>query len=270
MKKVKNKVAIVTGGASGLGKAIAQCLVSEGAKVIITDVQSDLGKESANDLGCDFLPQDVTNEKHWDDVIRFVKEKYGALHVLVNNAGILGPMDKAGPENTELLGWQQIFAVNVEGVFLGCRAGIPLLSQSGGGSIINISSIAGLVASPYATAYGASKAAVRHLTKSVAQHCAETHSNIRCNSVHPGIVLTPMTECSYGAMAKERGENKEHFLNEIKSSIPQGEFIKPEDIASAVLYLASEEARYVTGTKLIVDGGYINCETYVQKPQPDV
>ena len=268
MNKLKNKIAIVTGGASGLGKAIAQCLVSEGAKVIITDVQSDLGKESADDLDCDFLPQDVTNEKQWGDVIHLVKEKYGALHVLVNNAGILGPKS-ASPENTELLDWQQIFAVNVEGVFLGCRAGIPLLRQSGGGSIINISSIAGLVASPYATAYGASKAAVRHLTKSIAQHCAETQSNIRCNSVHPGVVLTPMTECSYGAMAKERGKNKEHFLNEIKSSIPQGEFIKPEDIASAVLYLASDESRYVTGTKLIVDGGYINCETYVQKSQPD-
>ena len=264
MNKLKNKIAIVTGGASGIGKAIALRLAREGARVIITDFQEDLGRESAKEAVCDFLPQDVTNEEQWSNVIRWVKKRYGALDVLVNNAGVLGPMNKASPENTQLLDWRKIFAVNVEGVFLGCHAAIPLLKESGGGSIINISSIAGLVASPYATAYGASKAAVRHLTKSIAQHCAETHSRIRCNSVHPGIVLTPMTESSYGAMAKEQCIDKEYFLNKIRSYIPQGEFIQPQDIASAVLYLASDDARYVTGTKLIVDGGYTNCETFVQ------
>lgn len=263
MKRVDKKVVIVTGGASGLGKITAQYFVTEGATVIITDMQKVSGTETAEALGCDFFQHDVANEKQWEDLIDFTKEKYGALHVLVNNAGILGPMDKASPESTELTDWQKIFAVNVEGVFLGCRAGIPLLRQSGGGSIINISSIASLVASPYASAYGASKAAVRHLTKSIAQHCAETHSNIRCNSIHPGIVRTAMTDRHYETTAKERGVTKEQVIREVKSSIPQGDFIAPEAVASAVLYLASDEARFITGTKLIVDGGLVNCETFV-------
>lgn len=265
MKRVQDKVAIVTGGASGLGKAIAERLTEEGAKVMITDVQSDLGKDAALELGCDFLEQDVTQEKQWDDIVQQVEAKYGDLHILVNNAGILGPMDCASPESTPLPDWQRIFAVNVDSTFLGCRAAIPLIRQSGGGSIINVSSIAALMASSYATAYGASKAAVRHLTKSVAQHCAETRSNIRCNSVHPGIILTPMTDSQYETIARERGVPKKQIVNEAKSFIPQGEFTKAEDIANAVLYLASDESGHVTGTKLIVDGGYINCETYSPK-----
>lgn len=259
MKKVQDKVAIVTGGASGLGKAIAEGLVLEGAKVIITDVEVDLGQQTAEALSCDFLQQDVTNETQWNDIVCQVEEKHGALHILVNNAGIVGPKDAVNPENTRFEDWKKIQAINVDGVFLGCRAAIPAIRRAGGGSIINISSVAALTATPYATAYGVSKAAVRHLTKSVAQHCAETGSNIRCNSIHPGDVLTPMMLKLFEELAKQHGVSKEEVMEKGKSLIPLGDYINPEDIANAVLYLVSDVGRNITGTKLIVDGGYVSC-----------
>ena len=262
MKRVSEKIALITGGGAGLGKAIAQRLIEEGAKVVITDIQDSVGRDTATVLGCDFLAQDVTNEKQWEEIIREVQKKHGALHILVNNAGVLGPMESTSPENTALSDWKKVHSVNVEGAFLGCRSAIPAMARSGGGSIINISSIAALVASPYATAYGASKAAVRHLTKSVAQHCAQTRSNIRCNSVHPGMVLTAMMDINLKATAEKKGISYEQALADDKAIIPQGEFIQPEDIANAVLFLASHEARYITGTKMIVDGGIVNCESF--------
>jgi len=168
MPRTEEKVVIVTGGATGLGAAIVRRLMLEGAKVIVTDIQTDAGQKLADELGCAFLNQDVTDEKRWEAAIGQVEERHGALHVLVNNAGIEGPFDIANPENTRLSDWQAIHRVNVEGVFLGCRAAIPALRRAGGGSIINLSSTAGLGATPDYTAYGASKAAVRHLTTSVA------------------------------------------------------------------------------------------------------
>ena len=259
MKKVQDKVALVTGGASGLGKAIAQGLISEGAKVVITDIQVDLGLSTAEALNCDFLQQDVTNEQQWNQIMAQVEEKHGALHILVNNAGIVGPQDAKNPENTRLEDWKKIQSINVDGVFLGCRASIPLIRRAGGGSIINISSVAALTATAYATAYGVSKAAVRQLTKSVAQHCAETGSNIRCNSIHPGEMRTPMIEKVYEELSEIHGVSKDAFVEHAKSYSPLGDHIQPEDIVHAVLYLVSEEARNITGTKLVVDGGYVSC-----------
>ena len=255
MPSVREKIAIVTGGASGLGAAIVRRLVSEGAKVTITDVQDDVGRVLGQELGCDFLIQDVTDEERWEAVIRHVEARYGALHILVNNAGIEGPLDIADPETTRLSDWQAIHRANVEGVFLGCRAAIPALRRAGGGSIINLSSTAGLVATPDASAYGASKAAVRHLTTSVALHCARNGSRIRCNSVHPGIILTPMLHRIIDGLAKKRGVSAKQVLQEFKSEIPQGEFQEPDDVAHAVLFLASEEAIHITGIALVVDGG---------------
>lgn len=262
VQQASRKVALVTGGASGLGKAIAQRLALDGAIVVITDVQSVVGEATAAELGLDFLPQNVTDEAQWNLVVRDVQRRHGGLHILVNNAGILGARDLVNPEDTRLSDWQKIFAVNVEGVFLGCRAAIPAMHASGGGSIINVSSVAGLLATPYATAYGASKAAVRQLTKSVAQHCAERRYKIRCNSVHPGDVRTPLWDMQAAEAASKRGLMLEDIVQECKSATPMGDFVQPEDIAAAVAFLASEESRYMTGAKLIVDGGLIHCDTY--------
>jgi NAD(P)-dependent dehydrogenase (short-subunit alcohol dehydrogenase family) len=262
MKRLAHKVAVVTGGASGLGKAIAERLVSEGASVVITDIQFDLGQEIALRYGFTFLEQDTCDEMRWPEVVREVEERYGRLNILVNNAGIVGPMDAATPENTRLADWKKIFAVNLEGVFLGCRAAIPAMRRAGGGSIINLSSVAGVSATPNATAYGASKAAVRQLTKSVAQYCAQEKLSIRCNSVHPGKIRTPLLNKTLEERAHIRRVPFETVVAEAKDSIPLGDFTLPEDIAAVVSFLASDDSRHMTGTKLIVDGGLINCNTY--------
>lgn len=262
MERLVQKIALVTGGAVGLGNAIAHRLATDGATVIITDVKSDLGRATAKECGCTFLEQDVCDEPRWTEVIREVEQCFGRLDILVNNAGILGPMHAISPENTPLAHWRKIFAVNVEGVFLGCRAAIPAMRKAGGGSIINISSVAGLLATPYATAYGASKAAVRQLTQSVAQYCAEQRLNIRCNSVHPGDVRTPLWEKHAEESAKARGVSIQDIIAEARAAVPLGDFTLPEDIASMVSFLASEDSRRITGAKLIVDGGVVNCHTF--------
>jgi 3(or 17)beta-hydroxysteroid dehydrogenase len=262
VQRLAQKVALVTGGASGLGKAIAQRLARDGASVVITDVDRAIGVSTASTNGLIFLEQDVCEETHWTEVLGEIEKRFSRLDILVNNAGILGPMNAVTPEDTPLEVWRRIFAVNVEGVFLGCRSVIPAMRRSGGGSIINISSIAGLRATPYATAYGASKAAVRQLTKSVAQHCAERKLNIRCNSVHPGDVRTPLWDKAAEEMARIRQIPIEEIIEDGRTDSPMGEFTLPEDIAAAVAFLASDEARHITGTKLIVDGGTVNCESY--------
>ena len=209
-----------------------------------------------------FLRQDVSSEANWLEVVREIEQRCGHLHILVNNAGILGPMDVADPEHTSLDAWRTIFAVNVEGVFLGCRSVIPAMRRAGKGSIVNLSSVAGLLATPYATAYGASKAAVRQLTKSVAQYCAEQRLRIRCNSVHPGLIMTPMLGQAYRQMAQARGITFEQMLEESRGEVPMHDFTRAEDVAAGVAFLVSEDARHVTGSKLMVDGGIIHCDTY--------
>jgi 3(or 17)beta-hydroxysteroid dehydrogenase len=263
MQNLKSKVALITGGASGLGKAIAQRLAADGATVVITDLQTGLGQATAREGGFTFLQQDVTNEVQWLEIIREIEHRYGRLDILVNNAGITGPLDAINPETTRFADWKKVFSVNVDSVFLGCRAAIPALRRAGGGSIINISSIAGLSATPYGTAYGASKATVRQLTKSVAQHGAP--DRIRCNSVHPGDVRTPLRDKVTEELARQQGISVEASYAEVKARIPIGKLARPEDIAAAVAFLASDESRHMTGTKLIVDGGVIPCNTFQPK-----
>jgi len=260
--RLDSKVALVTGGASGLGKAIAERFAAEGARVVITDLQRDLGEAIAARGGLTFLEQDVCDEARWSSVIEDVEKRLGPLNILVNNAGVLGPMDAISPENTRFADWKRIFAVNVDSVFLGCRAAIPAMRRAKGGSIINISSVAGLLATPYATAYGASKATVRHLTKSVAQHCAVEKLNIRCNSVHPGDVLTPLWLKQAEEAARVRDVPTEQIIEEGRAVSPMGEYTTVEDIAAGVAFLASDEARHITGTELIIDGGIVNCDTF--------
>jgi 3(or 17)beta-hydroxysteroid dehydrogenase len=262
MAKLDSKVALVTGGASGLGRATALRLAADGAQVVISDMQRDLGQATASEGGFTFLEQDVCDEARWVQVVAEIEARFGHLDILVNNAGILGSMDAINPETTRLTDWRRIFAINVEGVFLGCRTAIPAMRRAGAGSIINRSSIAGIRASPYATAYGASKAAVRHLTKSVAQHCAEQRLKIRCNSVHPGDVRTPLWDTQAAEQARLRGVPLAVIIEKEKADCPMGEFTLPEDIAAAVAYLASDDARHITGTKFIVDGGTVNCDSY--------
>lgn len=256
MQGLNDKVALVTGGASGLGKAIATRLAAEGARVFITDTQTELGRGVASEDGFGFLEQDVSDEKQWPEVVRHVEQSGGQLNILVNNAGIL-PSTDANPENTSLSEWKKVFAVNLEGVFLGCRAAIPAMRRAGGGAIVNIASITAQMPTPDIIAYGASKAAVRQLTKSVADYCARQKLNIRCNCVHPGFVRTPTLDRGFAQIAKMRGLSFEDVVESGRARIPLGDYTRAEDIAAAVAYLASEDARHVTGAKLIVDGGVI-------------
>jgi 3(or 17)beta-hydroxysteroid dehydrogenase len=252
---MRQKVALVTGGGSGLGAAIARALVREGATVMVTDIRPDAGQRVADELHCRYLQQDVADEQQWQAIVENVERECGGLHVLVNNAGIEGPFDAADPETTHLADWQRIQRVNVEGVFLGCRAAIPVIRRSGGGSIVNVSSVAALGATPGFVAYGASKAAMHHFTKSVALYCATNGSKIRCNSVHPGVVMTPMLRRICEDMGRRRGISAEQVVEEFRARIPLGEFVEPEDVANAVLFLASDTSRRITGMTFIVDGG---------------
>lgn len=263
MPTLNDQVALVTGGASGLGKAIAQRLNVEGARVVISDVQRDLGQATATEIGVDYLEQDVCNEKRWQELVGEIEGRFGRFDILVNNAGIIGPVDAVAPETMTLTTWRRIFEVNVEGVFLGCRSAIPAMRRTGRGSIINMSSVAGLLATPFAVAYGASKAAVRHMTKSFAQYCAKEKLNIRCNSVHPGIVLTPLWLKQAEEGARLRGISVEQVIADARRTIPLGEFSLDRDIAAAVAFLAADDSRHVTGSKLVVDGGMVDCDTYL-------
>jgi NAD(P)-dependent dehydrogenase (short-subunit alcohol dehydrogenase family) len=261
-QRLSGKVALVTGGASGLGKAIATRMVSEGAVVTITDLEREGGADTAAQLNCAFSPHDVRVEEDWTRVVEEIEARSGRLDILVNNAGMLGSVTQADPEHASLDSLRRILALNVEGVFLGCRAAIPAMRRAGGGAIVNMSSIAGLRASPQAAAYGASKAAVRQYTKSVARYCAEQKLNVRCNSVHPGDVRTPMWDKAAEEAARAAHRPVSEFIARELADCPLGEFTTPEDVAAAVCFLVSEDARHITGTKMIVDGGILECEGY--------
>lgn len=254
-RRVAGKVALVTGGASGLGLAIATLLVREGAITIITDILEDQGRQQAQTIGAEFMQQDVANEGRWQDILSQIYEKYGRLDILVNNAGISGNIKGVDPETTTLEEWQKLQKINGDSVFLGCKYAIDYMRKSGGGSIINMSSIAALVATPFITPYGASKAAVRQLSMSVAMHCATTGSRVRCNTVHPGQIRTPMLENLFAETARQMGVPQEAVEQKFLERIPMGEFGEPDDIAYMVLFLASDEAKHVTGGQFVVDGG---------------
>jgi 3(or 17)beta-hydroxysteroid dehydrogenase len=262
MGRLDGRTALITGGASGLGRATAVRLAAEGAAVVISDRQRELGEQTAADAGVAFLYQDVTSEEQWPLVLQQAADLAGPVSILVNNAGIAGAADRVSPEDTRLADWKQIFSVNLDSVFLGCRAGIGAMRHTGGGSIVNMSSIAALLATPDSTAYGAAKAAVRQLTKSVAQHCATERLAIRCNSVHPGEVRTPLWEGYVTQTAQARGVPEEQIIRAARASVPLGEMPGPEDVAAGVAFLCSDDARFITGSELIVDGGLIYCDTF--------
>jgi len=253
MQRLKNQVALVTGGASGIGFATVKLFAAEGAVVVFSDVNEERAAEAiaslhAVGLKADFRLQDVSKEPDWQETADYIVSKYGRLDVLVNNAGI-GLFGSA--ENARLEDWRRTMEINLDGVFLGTRAAIAVMKKNGG-SIINVSSIEGIVGEPLLAAYNASKGGVRIFSKSAALHCAESGYPIRINSIHPGFVVTPMIS---GAMATLEQAAADEFGNRVLSRIPIGRFATPEEIAYPILFLASKEASYMTGSELIVDGG---------------
>ena len=250
MGRLDGKVAFISGGARGMGAEEARLFAREGAKVAIGDVLEEDGRRveaEINESGgdCLFLRLDVTSEANWQDAIAATVSRFGALHILVNNAGIGGVGGLV--EDTTVEDWELVMDINGKGVFLGTKAAIPEMQAAGGGSIINISSQLGIVATDNSSPmYHASKGAVRILTKSTAIQFAP--DGIRANSVHPGPVNTAMTE--------RRREDPEAFAL-MRSRIPLGRFAEPIEIANAVLYLASDESGYVTGSEVVVDGGWV-------------
>jgi 3(or 17)beta-hydroxysteroid dehydrogenase len=249
-ERVKNKVALVTGGADGIGKAIATLLSHEGANVVIADINETLGQQTAQEINGVFKKLDVSNEENWQQVVDEIQKELGGLHILVNNAGIIGKGIQ-DPENASLADWQFVHRINLDSVFLGCKYAIKAMKNSGG-SIINMSSRSGVVGVPRAVAYASTKAAVRNHTKSVALYCAEQGYNIRCNSVHPGSIMTAMWKNMLG-----EGDAFEANLKKFTKDTPMKRFGTPEEVAYAVLYLASDESSYTTGSELSIDGGIL-------------
>jgi 3alpha(or 20beta)-hydroxysteroid dehydrogenase len=244
MGRLDGKVAVITGGAGGMGKMHGKYFVREGAKVVIADLESSDGKQVAEDLGENaiFLPIDVTDEESWKTVITEAEKTFGPISVLVNNAGIV---KQNSIENTSLEEYRQTIHINQDGVFLGMKHVLPSMKKAENGSIINISSIAGIVGGTANLAYTASKFAVRGMTKAAAAEFAEF--GIRVNSVHPGVIRTPMTE----------QEGIKEMIQEMEKDIPLKRIAEPEEITNLVLYLASDESSYSTATEFIADGGLI-------------
>lgn len=254
--RLANKVALITGAAQGIGKACAELFAKEGAFVFVTDINDDLGKRTAWEIGphAQYLHLDVQYEDDWDAAIRQIIKEKQYLDILINNAGITGFQEGFGlqdPENASLDSWRRVHAVNSDGVFLGCQKAIQHMKQRKG-SIVNISSRSGMVGIPGAAAYAASKAAVRNHTKSVALYCCEKGYSIRCNSIHPAAILTPMWEPMLGT-----GVEREARLAQISKDIPMRKLGAPDDVAYAALFLASDESKYITGVELTVDGGIL-------------
>lgn len=251
MGRVQDKVAIVTGGAGGLGKAASLLLAKEGAKVAVTDIDQALIESVAEEIAGSggkalAVKHDVTSEVEWVGAINRTLEEFGRLDVLVNNAGVI---IYKKIEDTSLAEWQWLMRVNLDGVFLGTKFAIAAMRKSGGGSIINIASVAGLIGNPDAAAYHASKGGVRSLSKAAAIECSKAGYgyNIRVNSIYPGVIETRMADDLKLDKNKYRTALSWHSM---------GHFGEPQDVAYGVLYLASDESKFITGSELVIDGGW--------------
>jgi len=249
MGRLEGKAALISGAASGIGRATAERFAAEGARVAIADIDEAGAAAAAEAIGAAalMLRLDVTSEDDWRAAIARTVEAFGGLHVLVNSAGV---SVLKNIEATTLEEWRFVNGVNLDGTFLGCKHAIPALRQSGGGSIINLSSVSGLVGGHNLAAYNASKGGVRLLTKSVALHCARRGDNIRCNSVHPTFIDTPIL-----APMLARSEDPEAMREKLARQVPIGRLGQPQEVAAGILYLASDESSFMTGAEFVLDGG---------------
>ncbi|USG61553.1 glucose 1-dehydrogenase [Sneathiella marina] len=251
--RVEGKIALISGGASGIGLATAERLAREGAKVAITDVDVAKGEALADRLKSEghdviFRELNVVDPASWAAVVEAVVDRWGSLDILLNSAGI----GRAHPlMDMTLEEWQQTISINLDGTFLGTQAAMRAMAASDGGSIINISSVAGLVGLPMASAYSASKGGVKLFTKAAALECAELKLNIRINSVHPGYIETPMVMRRFKDLEAEADD-----IQKLKEQHPLGRLGQREEVASMILYLASDESAFVTGAEFVIDGGY--------------
>ena len=252
MSRVQGKVAIVTGAASGLGLASSKKLIQEGARVVLTDINQQgletikehLSEFSETQYSTEYL--DVTSEESWQEIIEKVELEYGKINILINSAGISLGSDIV---STDFEVWKKVHQVNLDSVFLGCKYAIPKIAAYGPGSIINLSSISGIVAGWNTAAYNSSKAGVRLLTKSVALYCAKKGYDVRCNSIHPAFVNTPILDPIKQAFGDDEAVRK------LARQIPMNKIGDTDDVAYAVLYLASDESKFMTGSEIILDGG---------------
>lgn len=253
MKELEGRVALVTGGARGLGAAAAKALAAKGAKVVVSDVSD--GHETANAVDGAYVKHDVTSEDQWIAAVKFAKDTFGGLDILINNAGVF--WIKPLPMET-LESFRKMQQINVEGVFLGLKHAIPAIAEraqqwDGGGAIVNLSSVAGIVGGPNIIAYNASKGAVRLMTKSAALEYAS--QKVRVNSVHPGIIDTPMMADAAKILETATGQGSNSIRTQFASRHPLGRMGRDIDVANAVAFLASDAAAFVTGSELVVDGG---------------
>lgn len=248
MGRVAGKIALVTGGADGIGEAAARLLAAEGATVIVTDINEEGAVALGSAIGGLGLAHDATREDSWRQVTDAVRGRFGRLDVLVNNVG--GGLPDGDIEQRTLDDYHTVMRRNLDSVFIGCKLGIDLMKDAGG-SIINLSSVHGIRAAPHEAGYSASKGGVRLLTKSVALHCAHAGYRIRANSLHPGYILT-------GRMKKWVASSPEGaaLMQSLLAQHPIGFLGEPEDVAAAILYLASDESRFMTGSELVIDGGF--------------
>lgn len=243
MGRLDNKVAIITGGAMGLGAADSTLFAKEGAKVILTDVASDAGQKIADEIGATFMQQDVTDEERWKEIIAETVNLHGKLDVLVNNAGIVEVGD---PENQTTAEYRKTMAVHMDSTFFGCKYSIPVMAETGGGSIVNMCSIASVQGESYVAAYCAAKGAIEAYTRAVAVHCGLKKNGVRCNSIHPSGIATPMVASVPDKMNAKFGAAP-------NQDAPVSKTGEPIDIAYAALYLASDESKFMNGAQLRVD-----------------
>lgn len=256
MGRLQDKIALVSGAARGIGLSVARAFVAEGAYVALSDIRDEEGAAAAAAVGAGatYLHLDVRDERDWIAAVDTLLERHGRLDVLVNNAGITGLENGAvgNPEDLTLEHWREVMATNLEGVMLGCKHGIRAMRKAATGSIINMSSRSGLVGMPGAAAYAASKAGVRNHTKSVALWCAQQGIAIRCNSVHPAAILTPMWDPLLGS-----GPERERRMRAAVADTPLRRFGTPEEVAAVCVHLAADESAYTTGCEFNVDGGLL-------------
>ena len=249
MAKLAGKVALVTGAADGLGAAISECFAAEGAVVVVSDIHLENAQAVANRMGNGAVAMhlDVCAEDAWQSVMNQITDRFGHLDILVNNAGGAGA---GNIEDTDIDFYRNCMRLNIDSTFIGCQLAVNLM-KGRGGNIINISSVHGIKAAPHAAAYTAAKGAVRMLTKSIAVHCGQFGLNVRCNSIHPGYIGTTQ-------MLKWVNEQADPaaMLGQLESMHPIGRLGEPEDVAKAALFLASDDAKFVTGAELVVDGGF--------------